>query len=448
MLVGKHPLLQHQTGAEAVFAMEELDVGADPRQHQSLLHGTVSTSNNSTRLALKQVAVASSTAGHTLPAQLPLSFDFQPPAVRASCHDNSVNLEEPALVREDLKRPRSRVHRQDRVIPHLGEEAPGLLLHDIDHLAAILPGHAGVVLHIHTLGHQLPTECGSDQQRTEVCPSGVDRGRHASRTATNDHNLFDGGAARAIPVHAARVVREPTLLLLAALHQCILLSSLQLLPQLVERGRLQIRSSLGAALGDAGGTGRAAAPLGVRFLAGALLLLRSGRLAVLLLQQPHHCAEVLAVLLDDLVNALSSGLGRIVFLVEFQQRISSDLDIVALAFLHQALGPLAQRVLVCSRKLVSLLALQVKLECRHGSNALRTSGLRIPVDIDFSEVGTTCILLCNLPKHWGNHVTRPARLAVVVDDHWPAIIFGLGHQIRVLFVGVQLFGRQTWEDQR
>mmetsp|Transcript_65947 Transcript_65947/g.213393 ORF Transcript_65947/g.213393 Transcript_65947/m.213393 type:complete len:372 (+) Transcript_65947:837-1952(+) len=371
MLVGKHPLLQHQTGTEAVFAMEELDAGADPRQHQSLLHGTVSTSNNSTRLALKQVAVASSTAGHTLPAQLPLSFDFQPPAVRASCHDNSVSLDEPALVREDLKRPRSRVHRQDRVIPHLGEEAPGLLFHDIDHLAAILPGHAGVVLHIHTLGHQLPTECGSDQQRTEVCPSGVDRGRHASRTPTNDHNLFDGGAARALPVHAARVVREPTLLLFAA----FLLSCLQLLPQLVERGRLQIRSSLGAALGAAGGTGRAAAPLGVRFLAGALLLLRSGRLAVFFLQQPHHRAEVLAVLLDDLVNALWSGLGRIVFLIEFQQRISSDLDIVALAFLHQALGPLAQRVLVCSRKLVSLLALQVKLECRHGSNALRTSGL-------------------------------------------------------------------------
>mmetsp|Transcript_17647 Transcript_17647/g.36766 ORF Transcript_17647/g.36766 Transcript_17647/m.36766 type:complete len:436 (-) Transcript_17647:334-1641(-) len=333
--VGKDPLLKHQAGTERAAPVDQLHPRADARQHERFLHGRVSSPDHRAGAALEEVAVAGGAAGDTVPAIVPLPLGIEPAAICTGRKDDRMRLQHAALVGHDLEWPHAGVHGEHGVIPNLGEETAGLVLHDLDHLPAILAGHARVVLHVHALCHQLPAQGRGNDQGAEVRPSGVDSGSHARGAPTDDDDLFDRTQGP-VAVEAARVVRQPPLLLLQLLHGGVLLAPLELLSQLLDRCSLQIGAALGAGLGR----------LLLFRLVGSLALLRCGSLAILLLEDPHHRAEVLAVLLNDPVDALCSGLGRVMLLVELFEGVSRDLDVITLKLLHQTACPLSQRVLI------------------------------------------------------------------------------------------------------
>mmetsp|Transcript_99923 Transcript_99923/g.287162 ORF Transcript_99923/g.287162 Transcript_99923/m.287162 type:complete len:428 (-) Transcript_99923:390-1673(-) len=367
--VVEHALLQHQARSEGVAPVNELHVGADARQHERLLHGRVATADNRARPALEKVAVAGRAARHAVTSQVPFALYVQPAAVGARRDDERVGSHEAALVRHDLEGLLRCVDLDDGIVPDLGEEAPRLLLHDLDHLPTVFARHPWVVLDVDALRHELTAKRWRDDQRAQVRTSSVDRRRHTGGPAADDDHLLDRAALRPVPVQAAWIVREALLLLLEALHDQVLLAALQLLPQLFDGGGLQVR-----ALRARGATPAArlrAHVLVVDGLLRVLALLRRRRLAVLLLQQADHGGVVLRVFLDDRVDALLARLRGVMLLVEGLERLAGDLNIVALELLDQPLCPLAERVLVRAGKLVPLLALYPELERGHRPDALR-----------------------------------------------------------------------------
>mmetsp|Transcript_9036 Transcript_9036/g.23421 ORF Transcript_9036/g.23421 Transcript_9036/m.23421 type:complete len:692 (-) Transcript_9036:26-2101(-) len=431
-----HALLQDQAGAHDVAADQQVHFGADAREHQGLLHRRVTSADDSARLALEQVAVAGGAARHAVPAEVVFALGMKPSAVSPGGQDDRVGPDQAALVGHDLERRGRGVDGHDAVIPDLGEEAACLVLHDLDHLAAVLAGHAGVVLDVHALGQQLAAQRWRDDEGAQVGASCVDRRRHARGAASNDHHLLDG-ALGAVAVEAARVVCQPALLLVDALHGGILLSPLKLLLQLIEGGHLQVR--LAGLLAAAVAAALRGLLLLLRLLPLALLRLR--RLAVLLLQKASHGAPIVAVLRDDLVDALRCCLLRVMLLVEGLQSLACDLYIITLELLDKPLGPLTQGVLVGAGELMPLLPLHPKLEGRHGANSLRLGRLTVPVDVDLAEVGAPGELLGDLAEDRGDHVARTAVLTVVVDDDRSTVVLGLRQEVLELLVGVELLCR-------
>mmetsp|Transcript_95585 Transcript_95585/g.270451 ORF Transcript_95585/g.270451 Transcript_95585/m.270451 type:complete len:251 (+) Transcript_95585:693-1445(+) len=214
--------------------MNEVDARADAGQHQGFFHGSVPAADDRARLALEQVPVASSAAGDAEASVLPFALGAEPSAVGTGGDDESVSLESTGPVRHNREGTGGNVQRYHGIVTNLGEEAARLLFHNLDHLPAVLAGHARVILHVHALGHQLPSQCRREDERAKVGASRVDGRCHTSRPAADDDD-FLGGALRAVSVEAARVVGQASFLLLHLLHGTVLLAALQLLPKLFQR---------------------------------------------------------------------------------------------------------------------------------------------------------------------------------------------------------------------
>mmetsp|Transcript_92230 Transcript_92230/g.257683 ORF Transcript_92230/g.257683 Transcript_92230/m.257683 type:complete len:255 (-) Transcript_92230:784-1548(-) len=223
--VAEHPLLEHQAGPEGVPAVDELHGGADPGEHERLLHGGVAAADHGAGPVSEQVAVAGRAAGHAVAAVLVLALGPQPPAVRPRGDYDRGRPDQAGLVRHDLEGGRCGVQADDGVVPDLGEEAASLALHHLDHFAAVLARHARIVLHVHALGHQLPPEGRRYDERAQVRPRRVYRGGHARGATSDDDDLFHR-PLRPVAVQAARVVGQPPLLLLQALLSGLLLPAL------------------------------------------------------------------------------------------------------------------------------------------------------------------------------------------------------------------------------
>mmetsp|Transcript_68083 Transcript_68083/g.191905 ORF Transcript_68083/g.191905 Transcript_68083/m.191905 type:complete len:386 (+) Transcript_68083:1008-2165(+) len=357
------------------------------------------------------VAVAGCATGDPVPAVLPLALSAEPAAVGARRRDDGVRSDGPRLVGRDLERPDRGVQADDGVVPHLRKKAPGLALHDVDHLPAVLARHPRVVLDVDPLHHELAAHRGGNDEGAQVGPGGVDGRGHAGGATADDDDLLDG-PRRAVAVQAARVVRVARLLLLELLDGRVLLPPLELLPQLLRRRGLQVWASTLRVRGLVGfGLAGAAGVVGLR-----AAWLRLWRLAVLLLQEPNHGAEVLAVLREDLVDALRGGLGRVMLLIEHLQRLARDLDVVAVGLLDELPGPLLQPGQVAAVDLMFFLPPDPELERGQGPDLLVTGGLAVPSSVHLPEVRAAGIPLRELLEVRGDHAAGAAGHAVVLDD--------------------------------
>mmetsp|Transcript_92232 Transcript_92232/g.257695 ORF Transcript_92232/g.257695 Transcript_92232/m.257695 type:complete len:334 (-) Transcript_92232:445-1446(-) len=331
----QHSLGQEPARGEAPASVHNRDPPAGAGQVEGVLHGGVAAADHGAGPVSEQVAVAGRAAGHAVAAVLVLALGPQPPAVRPRGDYDRGRPDQAGLVRHDLEGGRCGVQADDGVVPDLGEEAASLALHHLDHFAAVLARHAWVVLHVDTLGHQLAAQAGRYDEGAQVRPCGVYRGSHARRSTSDDDNLLHR-PLRPVTVQAARVVGQPPLLLLQVLHSSLLFTALQLVPQILEGSCRQIwLPAFGILLLLLG------ALLLFRLLV-ALGLLRLWSIAVLLFQKPHHGREVLLVLFHDLIEALGSGLSRVVLLVELLEGLPRHLDVVPLRLLDQPPRPLPQ----------------------------------------------------------------------------------------------------------
>mmetsp|Transcript_68747 Transcript_68747/g.151409 ORF Transcript_68747/g.151409 Transcript_68747/m.151409 type:complete len:333 (+) Transcript_68747:962-1960(+) len=308
------------------------------------------------------------------------------------------------------------------------------MLHDLDHLSPVLAGQSGIVFHIYALGHKLSTHSRCNDQRTQVGTCCIDGSRHPGRTTPNDHHALNGTAA-AISVQRAGVVTQPQLLFFGLGFCCILFAPLNFPLQFFQGSCLQVwtsckRLTLGL----------------VRFL----LRLWSWRglrsLTVLLFQQPDHGWEILAVLLQNRVDAFFGCFCRIMLVVELLQRLACHNDIVPICLIDQLPGPFPKRVLISTGKLVPLLATEPELEGGHRTDALLTCQLLILGHIHLAKISLAREVFGDLAENRRNHVARTAGHTIKVQDDGSSI--GFLHEILEFLGCEKLFHSSCSHQQR
>jgi hypothetical protein len=190
LLVGERALLHDLGGPELVAAVDQVDLGAEPREEGGLLDGGVTPADHGDRLLAEEEAVAGRTPGDTTPRELFLARQSELPVARPRREDHRPRGVGVGGRPDDLQ-VAGEVD-LDHVVGHqLGAEPLGLGAHLVHQRRAHdAVAEAREVLDLRG-GHQ--RAAGGDRtlehQRLERGPCGVERRGVARRPRADDDDV-------------------------------------------------------------------------------------------------------------------------------------------------------------------------------------------------------------------------------------------------------------------
>ena len=203
--------LGHDLGrAQGVAPVDQIHDGAEPREVLRLLARRIPAAHHDERLVAKgrQRPVARRAVSHALGFQFMFAGRVQMLVARAGGDDDRLRQDRVA-VHDELERPLGKIHGIHDAEARLRAETLRLLLHPRHQFVAVHAlGEAGEILHDAGGGEQAAGLLAREDERRELGAGGIERGRPAGGTGTDDDNFFHSGRKVNAPHRADKAVEN------------------------------------------------------------------------------------------------------------------------------------------------------------------------------------------------------------------------------------------------
>ena len=199
LFVGEQALLQDFLGAQAVTAVDQIDLAGEVGQKQGLLDRRIAAADDRHFLAAIEEAVAGGAGGYAEALEFHFAFQPQPFGLGAGADDQDIAAIFPAAVAAEAEGTGGKIRLHDGVGNDIGADLAGLFLH-LFHQPRSLNrfGETGIILDLGGDG-ELPARLHTvNQPRFQRGAGGIDGGGQPGRAGPQDENLAVCGFAHDI----------------------------------------------------------------------------------------------------------------------------------------------------------------------------------------------------------------------------------------------------------